>query len=662
PSLVETAARQRHGITLTVERIGPGKAVLRDVTMGETLHIGRLTLSYSPITLALGHLRGVIVEDAELRGTERGGHISFGPLDRFAPEGPLVPPSPGGKAEPWNPSLKRLTLRKCRLLIGEDLRAEANLHLDQKGGGFRLSGNFLDMEGRIRRDGEAYILEGTRPFHLDPPQKLYAGQGLPKPARLTWSGEGEAPPVLSLLATKGGIELRTASRLAAQGNGWNALLILDGTGLWTEPAMPSRLSLRQAELVAGNAQGLTVALRADPSEGLDIPLSVVLDSDSRGPRGFQAEGHGLLRLSTGRATFTLDQPGRVTAKDIALGDLAIEAGRLTLDASGQPLLDLGESLRVDAPISNAMLGGTLADSRFTLALPKARLGAENTAEGLRPFLTVGDGRLALPETGFVLDRIAIDSPPAAQRGTLTARLSHHAPQAAIIPLALSAEFTAPGLKGLAFDGRLRDEAGRLDLRLRGRHAGRGGQAALSLTPLDFAPDKLQPGALSPMAGLFKDVSGRLALSGPIQWTGGRITSDLKLLVKDLSGTAHGVPFRKLNTVLRVSRLFPLSTPPHQEAAVVLVDAGLPLTDGKLSFALDGGRLAVESASLTMAGGKVHLGRTMFDPAADKPQAVTLDVREVDLGRLIEVLELDGLAATGRVSGTLPVILDAEGAK
>jgi hypothetical protein len=70
-------------------------------------------------------------------------------------------------------------------------------------------------------------------------------------------------------------------------------------------------------------------------------------------------------------------------------------------------------------------------------------------------------------------------------------------------------------------------------------------------------------------------------------------------------------------------------------------------------------LNIEKASLELAGGEVALGPTRFDPAAARQQ-VELQVREVDLGALLALAEIDGLSGTGRLQGKIPVVME-EGA-
>ena len=58
-------------------------------------------------------------------------------------------------------------------------------------------------------------------------------------------------------------------------------------------------------------------------------------------------------------------------------------------------------------------------------------------------------------------------------------------------------------------------------------------------------------------------------------------------------------------MIAFDRLAPLSTPPGQQLAIGLVDVGLPLTDGLLTFDLEPGQLVVEQLRLAVARGRIR---------------------------------------------------------
>ena len=159
---------------------------------------------------------------------------------------------------------------------------------------------------------------------------------------------------------------------------------------------------------------------------------------------------------------------------------------------------------------------------------------------------------------------------------------------------------------VGFDLELGRPAGDVEMRVRGQHdlASATGHAELDLPPVRFAPDRLQPTALAPvLAGVVEDVSGRLALRGALGWGAGAgcapISTCWSRTWRSASGPAR---FAQVNGVIAFDRLAPLSTPPGQQLAIGLVDIGLPLTDGLLTFDLEPGQLVVEQLRWQFAEG------------------------------------------------------------
>ena len=117
---------------------------------------------------------------------------------------------------------------------------------------------------------------------------------------------------------------------------------------------------------------------------------------------------------------------------------------------------------------------------------------------------------------------------------------------------------------------------------------------------------------------------------------------------------------RVNSVLRFDKLWPLSTPPGQIVAVGLLDAGLPLTDGVMNFRLlPEGRVEVERAEWHWAGGTIRTEPFTVDPAASDYELV-LEVADLDLASIAELVGIDGLSATGRLGGRIPVAVGDDG--
>jgi hypothetical protein len=140
-----------------------------------------------------------------------------------------------------------------------------------------------------------------------------------------------------------------------------------------------------------------------------------------------------------------------------------------------------------------------------------------------------------------------------------ASIVHEGAPAWFAPLRLTGS-VQPQDDRLAFDLELGRPAGEVKLRVRGQHdlATVAGHAELDLSPVKFAPDRLQPAALAPLlAGVVDDVSGQLALRGAFGWSAGaNLRTDLNLLVENLAFSSGTARVAQVNGVIAFDRLAP----------------------------------------------------------------------------------------------------------
>ena len=101
-------------------------------------------------------------------------------------------------------------------------------------------------------------------------------------------------------------------------------------------------------------------------------------------------------------------------------------------------------------------------------------------------------------------------------------------------------------------------------------------------------------------------------------------------------------------------LWPLSTPPGQTVTIAAADVGVPLSGIAARFqVLREGTVLVEHAGWPWAGGTIETRDVRFTPGAERHN-LTLEVRDVDLASLVTMIDLEGLAGSGRLSGRIPV--------
>ena len=306
-----------------------------------------------------------------------------------------------------------------------------------------------------------------------------------------------------------------------------------------------------------------------------------------------------------------------------------------------------------APIA---VGATIPDLRLALSLPDLALEA-----------TVAGGHIRLPAEEIVLDQVAggvhatLDAAASLEATIHVARLSHTAEPAIFAPLYLSG--TASGPPGaLAFDLRATGLVGVPDARLTGALDGAGGgHAEVSLDAIVFEPEGRQPRQLFPLFGhTVNKVGGVLDLSGTIDWGEGSPPAALDLLLEDISFVMATGKVERLNGVVRIDGLMPLSTPPSQQLAAALIDIGLPLTQGIANVQLrPDGQVHIEEATWSLAEGRLRIEDVTLDPL-DPHVTFDIAVEGLDLSSIANFATIEGLNGSGLLGGTIPVVLDDTG--
>ena len=184
-----------------------------------------------------------------------------------------------------------------------------------------------------------------------------------------------------------------------------------------------------------------------------------------------------------------------------------------------------------------------------------------------------------------------------------------------------------------------------------------GSAQVVAGPLIYSPTGLQPQTLLPMLkGLLTNVVGSMSGTANIIWRPGVVRGTADARLDDIGFSTEAARIEGVRGDLAFDELFPPRTAEGQRLDVGSVEAGMVLTDGVVTFSLDGlGGVIVEGASWPFAGGTITLSSGVIEPGASE-QAFELAVDEVDLSAFISLLALDGATGTGIISGRIPVTI------
>ncbi|MGE5768052.1 MAG: YdbH domain-containing protein, partial [Bacteroidota bacterium] len=185
-----------------------------------------------------------------------------------------------------------------------------------------------------------------------------------------------------------------------------------------------------------------------------------------------------------------------------------------------------------------------------------------------------------------------------------------------------------------------------------------GRASLEATSrlLSFAPDGLQPAALSPLLADLEDVKGTVTASARLAWPRAPASESGKLGLSNLSFTSGGTRVDGLDLALELDSLLPLASAAGQRLTVRSLEAGVPVETIELIFSLDQvprPQLNVEDGGFALGGARWRIEPTVLDPAAARND-VTLTTEALDLATFFELIGVDGLSGSGRLTGSLPV--------
>ena len=181
-----------------------------------------------------------------------------------------------------------------------------------------------------------------------------------------------------------------------------------------------------------------------------------------------------------------------------------------------------------------------------------------------------------------------------------------------------------------------------------------GQAGLDLHAIDFDPAQLQPSTLFPiLSDHLTEVSGSIEMKGSVDWNADGMRGTIEVAASDLSATAALATLEHLNAIIELNETG--ATLSDQTLSVGRLDFGLELTDGLIRFRVEpGGIVAIESASWKFAGGELTTAGEI-DPRSENWETSLL-AKGVDLTKLLELVNLDGLSGSGTLEGEFPIAL------
>lgn len=329
-------------------------------------------------------------------------------------------------------------------------------------------------------------------------------------------------------------------------------------------------------------------------------------------------------------------------------DIVVTPGNLNLH------VDRAESSAIDALIhpGKITLTGKLSDD-------KNYQGRFNLAEA----------GFALPQSQLQMKEISVTAYlNDAELGTAAdfaiGRLQHLASEPLFAALSISGSIRNEAADGEPAIYVLNMTGGVPDLRylkVSGHHALASGDGMLKaeMIPIRFAPDSLQPGAISPILAQLEAASGQVSASTQLKWSKeGVRNSQAAFELRNLSFARENTKLTDLNASLNFVDLLSPSTPPRQTISIQRIDAGVPLENLLVSYHIEGTtppRIAIEQAQFSMLQGTVSVVPTIIDPAMARSDTL-IRISNVDLESFFNLIKVDGLTGSGHLDGQIPLTL------
>lgn len=460
--------------------------------------------------------------------------------------------------------------------------------------------------------------------------------------------------------------------------------------------------------------GLITAMRRAGTDGLSIDASV---SGGRHPAGVEAAEATVTavarNLDIAADGLRLDgtvklQAGRLRAGGVDLEDTNLQA-RFRIDRRNDiVILTLPDVVRARAakatvgpagiavsPVALSLSGDRADAFRFNIATGRSNLGLRldvgastaRTGDGSAERLDLAPVALRLSgtadKTGDAIlhlrvpnlsatrlgEAVVIDDLAATVRrvgnshnGEMRGRVSlRRGGEPLLAPIEIRSNF-ALRRDTLTFAGQaempgavLVIENGRHDLKI-GR-----GSAELALQPFELEVARNSFRTLLPGFTDFEIRTGSGSGNARLSWGGNGMQGDMAARLDGMNITHRsGMTIRGLSASLRLDRLVPPRSPPGQTVRIDNIAAGVMLDDLSFQFGLIDGpaagstSVAIEGLTVKLAGGTLKIPPTVLGSSAAATNRITIHVDGVDLAALLDLLGVDGVSGTGRLSGTIPL--------
>lgn len=184
-------------------------------------------------------------------------------------------------------------------------------------------------------------------------------------------------------------------------------------------------------------------------------------------------------------------------------------------------------------------------------------------------------------------------------------------------------------------------------------------AALSTPSLTFSENGLRPTQISPLLDKIERLSGKIESTATVGFRNGTLKGEGNVRFAEIDIHHGGNRVEGLNGTVDLKSLNPPQTRGVQTLRARRVFAGTELANPNMDYSIVPSplgplpRLSIEAAEIGIAGGKLTLPSTVFDPNRETHD-VDIDLVGVDLKQIMDLIDVEGVSAEGELSGRLPL--------
>lgn len=218
-----------------------------------------------------------------------------------------------------------------------------------------------------------------------------------------------------------------------------------------------------------------------------------------------------------------------------------------------------------------------------------------------------------------------------------------------------------------FNGRITMAASGIQIaQITGRHSLEDNTGSLSFdrTPLIFARRTFQPYHLSPLLLGPAAVTGRVDVSGAVNWDEDGLKASASLDLRKVGFTlASAGSFEGVSGKIEVADLLNLKSAPGQRLTIDKITLGLPIEKGVIDFQLIGyDAIRLQRAEWPFVGGFIRVKPTDFSFSTTAENQIDAQAVDWNLATLVEQFKIPDLKLQGIVNGEFPVVFSAGSAE